>query len=979
MPKGSCRVYPQEAIGGTAEERANRIDKEVFQTYLNDGIMSLCNLCPSLIAVSRARRSVGGRLAAAGAPQATPKQKGVIIMKLRYLHEEAPPRTFVPKILAALAAGVVTLGALPAAHADPTVNSNVTSDVSHAEGVAGSTSGAASTITVGTEGGGTAPKIFYSSKYTPIFGTWRQGTTVDGTITVTGDGTASNIYSGSFCAAFATHAKLTKGGNITIDRANITIADGTFKLNTSMGMIIERGVIGGFAFVNSASGATKANAKVTKSEVLIKKGDFTAENNRIFIAGGMAYTQVAGVLNQVNASSNKLTIEAGSFSNLASLYGGLATTFTNGSVEGTASNNHLNFTSDSTVRDLAGGYTFASGTVGTLKLEANGNHLTAKGAAYRFYGGYAMGQQSSPTPAGTSAATANDNVVTIEAGSGTFSDESMAGYSDLQGPKLTTVTTEANGNTLNISGGTFNGAIFGGKTVASTSDGSATATAKDNKLNISGGTYQSDIYAGYALDKDNKGTATAKDNTIVIAGSPDLSAARLYGGYAAGQTRDVSGNALDIHETKGISVESIAGFQKIDFWLPAGMTKDDTMLSVTSTDATDLSATAITAHLHGDETETRLRLLHTQNATITKNGATTLAVWKGVSDATVAKIGITKDNKELIVKTDGSDIDDDGGTTPTPTPSDLERQILDSRKSIVETMAGSAAFLGTGANLMAGAGMTSASVEAATAEGFSPFAAIGGASMRHETGSHVTTKGMNLAVGFSREVRRGDDRLLFGPVVEYGRGSYDSYVNDAHGDGTVRYIGAGGFVRQERRDGTFCEGSLRFGRSSMDYAANLAGGHTSYDTDANYIGAHLGFGQKVTEESGNERELYVRYFYTRQNGTDATLSTGERYDFDAVDSHRLRTGARWTIPQAGGSLILGASAQYEFGGEANATVHVGGLSYTTPAPSIKGFSGSLELGWKAQMSENATADLAVEGWLGKQRGVSLRAGFAWQF
>lgn len=68
MPKGSCRVYPQEAIGWTAEERANRIDKKVFQTYLNDGIMSLCNLCPSLIAVSRARRSVGGRLAAAGAP-----------------------------------------------------------------------------------------------------------------------------------------------------------------------------------------------------------------------------------------------------------------------------------------------------------------------------------------------------------------------------------------------------------------------------------------------------------------------------------------------------------------------------------------------------------------------------------------------------------------------------------------------------------------------------------------------------------------------------------------------------------------------------------------------------------------------------------------------------------------------------------------------------------------------------------------------
>ena len=290
-------------------------------------------------------------------------------------------------------------------------------------------------------------------------------------------------------------------------------------------------------------------------------------------------------------------------------------------------------------------------------------------------------------------------------------------------------------------------------------------------------------------------------------------------------------------------------------------------------------------------------------------------------------------------------------------------------------MAGAAAFLGAGADLMTGGGMASASVEAAGAQGFAPFAAIGGSSMRHETGSHVEMKGMNLAVGFSREVLRGDERILFGPIVEYGRGTYNSYVNAAHGDGSVRYIGAGAFLRQEQKDGIFYEGSLRFGRSSMDYSTPL----TSYDTDANYIGAHLGFGQRVTEQSGNERELYVRYFYTRQNGTDATLSTGERYDFDTVDSHRLRTGARWSIPQKDGSLIVGASMQYEFGGESNATVHVGGLSYTTPSPSLKGFSGSLELGWKTQMSANSSADLSVEGWFGKQRGVTFNAGFNWKF
>lgn len=87
-------------------------------------------------------------------------------------------------------------------------------------------------------------------------------------------------------------------------------------------------------------------------------------------------------------------------------------------------------------------------------------------------------------------------------------------------------------------------------------------------------------------------------------------------------------------------------------------------------------------------------------------------------------------------------------------------------------------------------------------------------------------------------------------------------MNAAHGDGSVHYVDAGAFVRQEQKDGMFYEGSLRFGRSSMDYSATLSGTPTTYDTDANYIGAHLGIGQRTKERSGTERELYLRYFYT---------------------------------------------------------------------------------------------------------------------
>ena len=299
-------------------------------------------------------------------------------------------------------------------------------------------------------------------------------------------------------------------------------------------------------------------------------------------------------------------------------------------------------------------------------------------------------------------------------------------------------------------------------------------------------------------------------------------------------------------------------------------------------------------------------------------------------------------------------------------------------------MTGTAAFLGASGDLIAGGGMTSASTEAAGAGGFAPFAAVGGSSLRHETGSHVNVRGMNLAVGFAREVMRGSDRTLFGPIVEYGRGSYDSYLDDGtHGEGDTHYVGGGLFLKQEQKSGLFYDASLRFGRMSTDYEADLPiGGITrraSYDTDANYIGAHLGVGQRSVAESGTERELYLRYFYTHQNGASATLSTGDRYDFHDVDSHRLRTGARWTIPKGSGALILGTSLQYEFKGDAGATYHTGGFSYDTPSPSLKGLSGSLELGYRANLGKRATADLSVEGWAGKQRGVTFKAGFDWRF
>lgn len=97
---------------------------------------------------------------------------------------------------------------------------------------------------------------------------------------------------------------------------------------------------------------------------------------------------------------------------------------------------------------------------------------------------------------------------------------------------------------------------------------------------------------------------------------------------------------------------------------------------------------------------------------------------------------------------------------------------------------------------------------------------------------------------------------------------------------------------------------------------------------------------------------------------------GEVYDFDAVNSTRARIGARLSKDvNANGTCYAGLAYEYEFDGEAKATVK--GLS--TPAPSIKGSSGMLELGYIIQNKDvNAPAvDIGFQGWSGKSRASAV--------
>mgnify|MGYP000905008233 CR=1 FL=1 len=117
-----------------------------------------------------------------------------------------PPRTFVPRVLAALAVGAVTIGEIPYACADPIATSAVTEDTVAPAGVAGSIDGSAATITVGIAGGGATPHIWDGSMDSNAFGSYYHiGDGADRAFTLTGG--RAIVHSGTMAGVFGGFAR----------------------------------------------------------------------------------------------------------------------------------------------------------------------------------------------------------------------------------------------------------------------------------------------------------------------------------------------------------------------------------------------------------------------------------------------------------------------------------------------------------------------------------------------------------------------------------------------------------------------------------------------------------------------------------------------------------------------------------------------------------------------------------------------------
>ena len=413
------------------------------------------------------------------------------------------------------------------------------------------------------------------------------------------------------------------------------------------------------------------------------------------------------------------------------------------------------------------------------------------------------------------------------------------------------------GNVLTITGGTITDTAYGGTSrrgiarsnqlvmrggTAQNLVGGFGASASDNTVDIFGGTIGGDVYGGRATN------GAASGNTVNLFGAVNIGGT-IHGG--AGTSGSVN-NTLAVHAF-GAQAADFANVQNLHFYLPAGTTPAETRTMLTLTNAPavkdistlNLGVTAVAADARAFRRGDAVSLLKvngmlTAAAELKNTGdaQTMKATQSGILDYTMRLE--KRGENELIATVDRVDVNDRS-------------------KSPVETRVAASALLNAGADLLSHVGYTAAaeaaavisagtapapsSVEgvrntnaglaaagtaasaganasAAVSSAFQPWAAQGGSSVRLNSGSYVDAKGWNLNVGFARTNEMKAAKLTYGPFVEYGRGTYDSYLDDGtHGSGAMHYIGGGVMAKMAQDSGLYVEGSLRAGRVSSDYTA----------------------------------------------------------------------------------------------------------------------------------------------------------------
>ena len=390
----------------------------------------------------------------------------------------------------------------------------------------------------------------------------------------------------------------------------------------------------------------------------------------------------------------------------------------------------------------------------------------------------------------------------------------------------------ASGNTVNVTGGTVEGYVFGGKSAKDSNHDTVNIThgtvggvigggcltaeyntvniggdakvtehvygakadesATENTVNVTGGTIGGNVYGGYGASvKANSNTVNLSggtmlgavyggysesgatgNNVVKIYGSANLSAANLYGG-----NRGFTGNTLVIGDAssktawtgEGQKVRNLANFENLSFEV-VPWSESMAALTITDGSASDLSGTHVSAK----------NVYFTNTDSLNSGNSMTLLDATSVTDSgkkLSAGNLVTASNYTVGTTGEGTgtlSLDKNGNVIYTVATSAGGKPIVTAQEQTHNTVMGMEAGM---AVLAAGNGFIGKAAEGLGdranrgEDGISVFAAMGGGQSRYETGSHVkaNTWGGIVAVGARNELSNGT--LEWGGFLEHGSGN----------------------------------------------------------------------------------------------------------------------------------------------------------------------------------------------------------------
>lgn len=789
-------------------------------------------------------------------------------------------------------------------------------------------------------------------------------------VTVTGEGTITlgkGIVGGSYVAENkrGTGGKYTaseiKGTtNILVDAANVTVKDE---------------VIGGTYLRQTVQDTDKdsfVSATVGSTNLILKAGTFKSN----VIAGGKSNDFTGSLSNDVLGDTS-LTITGGTYE-AAVLGGGLSYLYTSSALTDAVVTTHVenvaaNITGgtintmdhNSGLDDfgipasvVGGGVAYSKSTVTTNKVEATvGNvDMTIAGKGVKlsgdiYAGGFAHGAKT--------AASVNSTRLTIADATLGAADSQVnvfAGGYAAQGATSTVKTSE-----VTIANSKIFGNVYGGGNKA---DAQSNVTVESSVITLDGadvtGTVSTESFepsvnaALMRLAEADTGAGDAEANktqrtinlinskmgTLQISAKQDTETSLyLEGSNTVGAITGGKASEIVFDGTGTPAGEAILTLTKEGASFDMSGDKDIVARNVAS-------GTLLVDGKYKTAAET----------TVTLENAFGDVVYDLGKDAI--------DSADLLL-TDAGIVIGTGDTAQTIGASSVK--VSESSKTLAEAQLGSVAFVTQGAEFVADEGMRS--IRAAAKEGsFTAFGAMAGGYNRYETGSHVDVEGFSLAVGTAGRI----NNLTLAGFVEAGWASSESHVASTEADADHDYYGVGAAMRYDFQSPFYLDGAVRLGQISTEFDGSYGTGTAKYDADGLYATAHIGAGYVFDLTPDVKLDAYGRYLLSYVEGDDVTLESDakERFSMDDTTTHAVRLGARLEGAFQTFDWYAGLAYEHVFDGKAEGELKFAGATAALDAPSLKGDSAIVDLGFTMKPEANGpwTIGVGLKGYAGDRRG-----------